>query len=154
EGGKSIDTSMGFTPLAGVTMGTRSGNIDPALIPYIMEKTGKSADEVVHVLNKQSGLLALSGFSSDLIDIEAAAEENKRAELAIDVFAERIHKYIDSYAARMSGVDAIIFTAGIGENRMTVRKKVLPTLEFMGENWDEAQNKVQGKEAFINAPHS
>lgn len=154
EGGKSIDTSMGFTPLAGVTMGTRSGNIDPALIPYVMEKTGKSADEVVHVLNKQSGLLALSGFSSDLRDIEAAAEENKRAELALDVFAERIHKYIGSYAARMSGVDAIIFTAGIGENSMTVRKKVLSGLEFMGVYWDEAQNKVQGKEAFINAPHS
>ena len=119
QGGKSIDTSMGFTPLAGVTMGTRSGNIDPALIPYIMEQTGKSVEEVLDVLNKQSGMLAISGFSSDLRDIEIEASKgNERAQLALDVFADRIHKYIGSYAARMGGVDAIIFTAGIGENQM------------------------------------
>lgn len=152
--GISIDTSMGFTPLAGVTMGTRSGNIDPALIPYIMDKTGKSAEEVVTVLNKKSGMLALSGFSSDLRDIEQQAGENDRAELALDVFAERIHKYLGSYAARMSGVDAIIFTAGVGENSDVIREKVLNGLEFMGVYWDPSRNKFRGKEAFINYPHS
>lgn len=152
--GKSLDTSMGFTPLAGVTMGTRSGNIDPALIPYIMEKTGKTADEVLRVLNKESGMLALSGFSSDLRDIEQQAEENERAELALDVFAGRIHKYIGSYSARMSGVDAIIFTAGVGENSVGIREKVLNGLEFMGIYWDPALNNVRGREQFVNYPHS
>ncbi|RFB17808.1 acetate kinase [Bacillus sp. HNG] len=155
EGGKSIDTSMGFTPLAGVTMGTRSGNIDPALIPFIMEKTGKTADEVLDVLNKESGMLGVSGFSSDLRDIQEQADQgNKRAELALEVFASRIHKYIGSYAARMHGVDAIIFTAGIGENSDTIRARVLTGLEFMGVYWDPILNKVRGKEAFISYPHS
>jgi acetate kinase len=155
EGGKSIDTSMGFTPLAGVAMGTRSGNIDPALIPFIMEKTGKTADEVLDVLNKESGLLGVSGISSDLRDlIKASAEGNERAETALEVFASRIHKYIGSYAARMSGVDAIIFTAGIGENSDVVRARVLRGLEFMGVYWDPALNSVQGEEAFISYPHS
>ncbi|MBU8879707.1 acetate kinase [Bacillus sp. FJAT-29790] len=155
EGGKSLDTSMGFTPLAGVTMGTRSGNIDPALIPFIMEKTNKTADEVLDVLNKESGMLGVSGFSSDLRDIEVHADEgNQRAELALEVFANRIHKYIGSYAARMSGVDAIIFTAGIGENSDVIRERVLHGLEFMGIYWDPALNKVRGEEAFINYPHS
>ncbi|WP_102263866.1 acetate kinase [Mesobacillus jeotgali] len=155
EGGKSIDTSMGFTPLAGVTMGTRSGNIDPALIPYIMEKTDKTADEVLDVLNKESGMLGVSGFSSDLRDIEDEAEKgNERAELALKVFADRIHKYIGSYAARMCGVDAIIFTAGIGENSSAIRARVLQGLEFMGIYWDPALNKVRGEEAFISYPHS
>ncbi|MCF3943335.1 acetate kinase [Oceanobacillus alkalisoli] len=154
QGGESIDTSMGFTPLAGVTMGTRSGDIDPALIPYIMEKTGKSADEVINVLNKESGMLALSGFSSDLRDIEEQSETNERAELALTVFAERIHKYLGSYAAKMSGVDAIIFTAGVGENSITMREKILTGLEFMGVYWDPKRNDVRGKEQFINYPHS
>lgn len=155
EGGESIDTSMGFTPLAGVTMGTRSGNIDPALIPYIMEKTGKTADEVLDVLNKESGMLAISGFSSDLRDIEVEAEKgNDRAELALAVFASKIHKYIGSYAARMGGVDAIIFTAGIGENSDVVRARVLQGLEFMGVYWDQDLNKIRGKEVFINQPQS
>jgi len=154
RGGESIDTSMGFTPLAGVTMGTRSGNIDPALIPYIMEKTGKSAEEVMNVLNKESGMLALSGFSSDLRDIEEQVGSNERAELALDVFADRIHKYLGSYAAKMSGVDAIIFTAGVGENSDLIREKVLNGLEFMGVYWDPALNKIRGKEQFINYPHS
>jgi acetate kinase len=154
QGGKSIDTSMGFTPLAGVTMGTRSGNIDPALIPYIMEKTGMSAEEVLDVLNKESGMLALSGYSSDLRDIEEQADTNDRAELALDVFADRIHKYIGSYAAKMSGVDAIIFTAGVGENSDVIRSKVLKGLEFMGVYWDPELNKIRGKEIFINYPHS
>ncbi|KKB74926.1 MULTISPECIES: acetate kinase [Bacillus] len=155
EGGKSIDTSMGFTPLAGVAMGTRSGNIDPALIPFIMEKTGQTVDEVVNTLNKKSGLLGISGFSSDLRDIQDAAKEgNERAETALQIFASRIHKYIGSYAARMSGVDAIIFTAGIGENSVEVRERVLRGLEFMGVYWDPALNNVRGKEAFISYPHS
>ncbi|QAS53936.1 acetate kinase [Halobacillus litoralis] len=155
EGGKSIDTSMGFTPLAGVTMGTRSGNIDPALIPFIMDKTGKTANEVMNVLNKESGMLALSGFSSDLRDIEQRAEEgDERAELALEVFAARIHKYIGSYAARMHGIDGIIFTAGVGENSTSIRERVLKGLEFMGVYWDPALNQVRGKEAFVNYPHS
>ncbi|MDX8344996.1 MULTISPECIES: acetate kinase [Bacillaceae] len=155
EGGKSIDTSMGFTPLAGVAMGTRSGNIDPALIPFIMEKTGSTADEVLNILNKKSGMLGVSGFSSDLRDIEQQASEgNERAELALEVFANRIHKYIGSYASRMYGVDAIVFTAGIGENSTLIREKVLQGLEFMGVYWDPARNKVRGKEAFVNYPHS
>lgn len=155
ENGESIDTSMGFTPLAGVTMGTRSGNIDPALIPYIMEKTGKTAGEVMNVLNKESGMLALSGFSSDLRDIQEKADKgDHRAELALEVFAERIHKYIGSYAARMHGVDAIIFTAGVGENSAAVRERVLKGLEFMGVYWDPSLNNIRGKETFINYPHS
>jgi acetate kinase len=155
EGGKSIDTSMGFTPLAGVAMGTRSGNIDPALIPFIMEKTGSTAEEVLNILNKKSGMLGVSGFSSDLRDIEQQASEgNERAELALEVFANRIHKYIGSYASRMYGVDAIVFTAGIGENSTLVREKVLQGLEFMGVYWDPARNNVRGEETFINYPHS
>ncbi|WP_141432028.1 acetate kinase [Bacillus sp. 03113] len=155
KGGKSIDTSMGFTPLAGVMMGTRSGNIDPALIPFIMEKTNQTADEVLHILNKKSGLLGVSGFSSDLRDIQQQADEgNNRAELALELFANGIHKYIGSYAARMYGVDAIIFTAGIGENSALIRERVLKGLEFMGIYWDPTLNKVTGKEAFITYPHS
>lgn len=153
--GKSIDTSMGFTPLAGVTMGTRSGNIDPALIPYLMEKTGKSAEGILDILNKKSGMLGVSGFSSDLRDIVTEATKgNDRAQLALDVFANRIHKYIGSYAARMNGVDAIIFTAGIGENSEVIREKVLSGLQFMGIYMDPNLNKLHGKEGFINYPHS
>ncbi len=155
EGGKSLDTSMGFTPLAGVTMGTRSGNIDPALIPYIMEQTGKSVEEVLDVLNKQSGMLAISGFSSDLRDIEIEASKgHSRAQLALDVFADRIHKYIGSYAARMGGVDAIIFTAGIGENSNVIRQKVLDGLEFMGVYLDPDLNSIRGREMHISYPYS
>ncbi|AOM82240.1 acetate kinase [Salisediminibacterium beveridgei] len=155
EGGKSVDTSMGFTPLAGVTMGTRSGNIDPSLIPYIMDKANMTAEEVMDVLNKKSGMLALSGFSSDLRDIELKAKDgHDRAALALNVFTSRIHKYIGSYATRMSGLDAIIFTAGIGENSDEIRSRVLHGLEFMGVYWDPMLNKTRGKEAFINYPHS
>ncbi|MGM8365840.1 acetate kinase [Virgibacillus sp. W0181] len=154
QDGKSIDTSMGFTPLAGVTMGTRSGDIDPAIIPYLMEKTNMSAIEVIDVLNKKSGMLALSGFSSDLRDIEEQMDENNRAELALEVFAARIHQFIGSYAAKMAGVDAIIFTAGVGENSDVIRKKVLTGLEFMGVYWDPSLNRIRGKEGFINYPHS
>ncbi|MCD8914888.1 MULTISPECIES: acetate kinase [Staphylococcus] len=156
DGGESVDTSMGFTPLAGVTMGTRSGDIDPALIPYIMEKTGKSAEAVLDILNKESGLLGISGTSSDLRDLEQDAEEGKtRAQLALDVFASRIHKYIGSYTAKMHGVDVIVFTAGVGENSDEVRARVLEGLEFMGVYWDPKKNEqIHGSEGFINYPHS
>lgn len=155
KNGESIDTTMGFTPLEGVTMGTRSGSLDPALVPYIMDKTGKDVNEVLHVLNKESGMLALSGFSSDLRDIEEkAGQGNERAELALKIFAGRIHQYIGSYASKMHGVDAIIFTAGIGENSKAVRERVLEGLEFMGVYWDPARNDIRGKETFINYPHS
>lgn len=155
KNGQSIDTTMGFTPLEGVTMGTRSGSLDPALVPYIMGKTGKDVNEVLHVLNKESGMLALSGFSSDLRDIEdRASTGDERAELALKIFAGRIHQYIGSYASKMHGVDAIIFTAGIGENSKAVRERVLEGLEFMGVYWDPARNDVRGKETFVNYPHS
>ncbi|AMG95877.1 acetate kinase [Staphylococcus simulans] len=156
DGGESVDTSMGFTPLAGVTMGTRSGDIDPALIPYIMEKTGKNAEEVLDILNKESGLLGISGTSSDLRDLEQDADEGKtRAQLALDVFASRIHKYIGSYTAKMHGVDVIVFTAGVGENSDEVRGRVLEGLEFMGVYWDPKKNEqIHGSEGFINYPHS
>ncbi|UXV41441.1 acetate kinase [Staphylococcus simulans] len=156
DGGESVDTSMGFTPLAGVTMGTRSGDIDPALIPYIMEKTGKNAEEVLDILNKESGLLGISGTSSDLRDLEQDADEGKtRAQLALDVFASRIHKYIGSYTAKMHGVDVIVFTAGVGENSDEVRGRVLEGLEFMGVYWDSKKNEqIHGSEGFINYPHS
>ena len=111
-------------------------------------------EDCLDVLNKESGMLALSGFSSDLRDIEQQADQNERADLALNVFAARIHKYLGSYAARMSGLDAIIFTAGVGENSDTIRAKVLNGLEFMGVYWDPVLNKTRGKEAFINYPHS
>lgn len=155
ENGESIDTTMGFTPLEGVTMGTRSGSLDPALVPYIMDKTGKTVDEVLEVMNNESGLLALSGFSSDLRDIQVrAAEGDERSELALNIFADRIHQYIGSYASKMNGVDAIVFTAGIGENSTIVRERVLKGLEFMGVYWDPVLNEIQGEEAKINYPHS
>ncbi len=156
KAGKSLDTSMGFTPLAGVTMGTRSGNIDPSLIPYIMEKTNKSAVEVLNVLNRESGLLGVSGFSSDLRDItDEAKRGNERAELALEVFGSSIHKYMGSYAARMGGVDAIIFTAGVGENSALIREKVLDSLEFMGVYIDKkTNNQTVGTEATISHSYS
>ncbi len=116
---------------------------------------GKTADEVLDVLNKESGMLALSGFSSDLRDIQVEADKgNERAELALKVFADRIHKYIGSYSAKMGGVDGIIFTAGIGENSQTIRGRILEGLEFMGVYWDKDLNRTKGKEAFINTPYS
>lgn len=156
EDGKSINTSMGFTPLAGVPMGTRSGNIDPALIPYIMKKTNQSVEKVVEVLNTKSGLLGISGISSDLRDIiEAEKQGSKRAKYAIDIFVNRIHQYIGSYAARMKGMDAIIFTAGIGENSAMIRERILEGLEFMGVYCDPKRNLyVNGEEACISYPHS
>ncbi len=155
QDGKSIDTSMGFTPLAGVTMGTRSGDVDPALIPYIVEKTGKTADEVLDVLNKESGILGISGLSSDLRDVESAANEgNERAALAFNIFADRIRKYIGSYAVTMGGIDGIIFTAGVGENSATMRSLILEGLEFMDIKLDEELNSIRGQDAFIHAADS
>lgn len=155
-GGKSLDTTMGFTPLEGITMGTRSGSLDPALIPFLMEKAGKTAEEVLDVLNKESGVYGLSGISSDLRDIETAAEEgNHRAEVSLKIFSNRIHGYIGQYAAEMNGVDAIIFTAGVGENSDIIRERILRGLEFMGVYWDPTLNKgARGKELFLNYPHS
>ncbi|MEW9669503.1 acetate kinase [Ammoniphilus sp. 3BR4] len=153
--GKSMDTSMGFTPLAGITMGTRCGDIDPAILPFLMEKLGQSEKAVLDILNKKSGLLALSGVSSDLRDIEEAAQKgNDRAKLAIDVFVERIRKYIGSYAVQMNGVDAIIFTAGIGENSQLIRSLILENFEWMGVYFDPAQNQVRGEEREITFAHS
>lgn len=155
-GGRSIDTTMGFTPLEGITMGTRSGSLDPALIPFLMQKTGKSAEDVLNVMNKESGVYGLSGISSDLRDIEqAAADGNHRAEVSLKIFSNRIHGYIGQYAAEMNGVDAIIFTAGVGENSDVIRERILRGLEFMGVYWDPSLNNgARGKELFINYPHS
>ncbi|MFT8312277.1 MAG: acetate kinase [Sporolactobacillus sp.] len=155
KGGKSVDTSMGFTPLAGITMGTRSGDIDPALIPYIMDKTDMNASEVVTILNKKSGMLGISGVSSDLRDIEKEAEQgNHRAKLAIRIFVERIQKYIGSYTVKMSGVDAIIFTGGIGEHSSMIRREVLHGLEFMGVFCEEKANQINGQELLISKTDS
>ena len=153
--GKSIDTSMGFTPLAGVTMGTRSGDVDPALLPYIIEQTGDSIEAIIDILNKKSGLLGISGFSSDLRDIELEAfQGNKRAQIAMDVFVDRIRQYIGAYVAKMSGVDAIIFTAGIGENSSHMRSRILEGLECMGVHSNPMENDILGHERFISYSHS
>ncbi|GEK58141.1 acetate kinase [Marinococcus halophilus] len=153
--GISVDTSMGFTPLAGVMMGTRSGNIDPALIPYLMEKTGQTAAEVIDTLNKKSGLLGVSGASSDLRDVVQQAEEgSERAQTALDVYLTRMHKYIGTYAASMDGVDAVIFTAGVGENSALVREKVMEGLEFMGIQINKEKNGQASGETFIQSDSS
>lgn len=153
--GASVDTSMGFTPLAGVMMGTRSGNIDPALIPYLMEKTGQTAAEVIDTLNKKSGLLGVSGASSDFRDVVQQAEQGvERAQTALDIYLTRMHKYIGTYAASMNGVDAVIFTAGVGENSALVREKVMEGLEFMGIQIDKEKNSQASGEAFIQTGDS
>src|SRR5699024_364916 len=153
EKGKSIDTTMGFTPLAGVTMGTRSGDIDPAIIPYVMRKTGKEATEIIEILNEKSGMLALSGISNDLRDIEKVVKSNKQDELFMDIVADYIHEYICSYAAKIGGVDVIIFTEGIGENSKIIRAKILKGLEFMGVYWDPLLNERAKGEATLTYPH-
>lgn len=153
KNGKSIDTSMGFTPLAGLAMGTRSGTIDPAVISYLMEKEKMSIKEVNDYLNKKSGVLGISGVSSDFRDIHAAADAgNERAQLAIDIFCYRVRKYIGEYAAVMGGLDVILFTAGIGENNSIVRRQVLENMEYMGVKIDWEKNLVKGKEIDISAP--
>ena len=139
--GKSVDTSMGFTPLEGLAMGTRCGDIDPAIIEYIIAKTGWTVYEVLDYLNKKSGVLGISGVGSDFRDLtKAMYEGNQRAELAIDVFSYRVKKYIGAYAAVMGGVDAIVFTAGIGEHTPEVRERVVKGLEFLGVEFDNKLN--------------
>ena len=155
DGGKSVDTSMGFTPLAGLPMGTRSGDIDAGILEYLMNKYGMDIKEMVNVLNKKSGVMGVSGVSSDFRDLEEAFEHgNERAGLAVDMFNYGVKKLIGAYAAAMGGVDAIIFTAGVGENSASQRMAIASGLEFMGVKMDEDANKVRGEERVISAPDS
>jgi acetate kinase len=155
DGGKSVDTSMGFTPLAGVPMGTRSGDLDAGILEYLMNKYGMNITDMLTVLNKKSGVQGVSGVSSDFRDLGAAAAAgNKRAALAIDMFNYGVKKYIGAYAAAMGGVDAIIFTAGVGENDAGQRMAIASGLEFMGVKMDEDANKVRGEERVISAADS
>lgn len=153
--GKCVDTSMGLTPLEGLPMGTRSGNLDPAILQFIMNKYGYTADEMLNVLNKKSGVLGISGVGSDFRDLEKAAKEgNERAQLALDKFAYEVRKYIGSYAAAMGGVDIITFTAGLGENGPDMRESICKGLEFLGVRVDHEKNQVRGKETDISAADS
>lgn len=153
--GKCVDTSMGLTPLEGLAMGTRSGDVDPAVAQFVANKEGKDINEMLNILNKKSGMLGLSGVSSDFRDLWAAAEEgNKRAQMALDVFCYRVAKYIGSYIAAMNGVDAIAFTAGVGENDHDVRKNVLSYFGYMGIEMDEEANNKRGDDRFISTPNS
>lgn len=157
EGGKSIDTSMGFTPLAGVTMGTRSGDIDPSLLPYLMEKDGiEDIHEMIDILNKKSGVYGLTGISSDLRDIEQGADDgNEDAILALDIYCDRIRKYIAQYISVMNGVDAIVFTAGVGENADPVRHLVLEKMTWFGIEIDETINEAtHGNEVELSTENS
>ena len=155
DGGKSVDTSMGFTPLAGLPMGTRAGDIDAGIMEYLMNKYGYDIKEMLNILNKKSGVEGLSGVSSDFRDLEKAAEEgNARAQLAEEKFAYEVKKYVGAYAAAMGGVDAIIFTAGVGENDKGIRAMVCDGLEYMGVKLDPAANDVRGKETVISAADS
>ena len=155
DGGKSVDTTMGFTPLAGLPMGTRSGDLDAGILEYIMGKYGYDIKEMVSILNKKSGVQGVSGVSSDFRDLENAHKEgNERAGLAVDMFNYGVKKLIGAYAAAMGGVDAIIFTAGVGENSASQRMAIASGLEFMGVKMDEDANKVRGEERVISAPDS
>ena len=155
DGGKSVDTSMGFTPLAGLPMGTRSGDIDAGILEYLMGKYGMDIKEMLTILNKKSGVQGVSGVSSDFRDLEEAFEKgNERAGLAVDMFNYGVKKLIGAYAAAMGGVDAIIFTAGVGENSASQRMDIASGLEFMGVKMDEDANKVRGEERVISAPDS
>ena len=152
NGGVSVDTSMGLTPLEGLAMGTRSGDIDPAVIPFIMQKENMTAHEVVDLLNKKSGMLGISGSSSDFRDL--SAEEGKgspRAKLALDLFCYRVARYVGSYAAAMNGVDAVVFTAGVGENHVDVRKRICSYLGFLGLELDHEKNSQRGQAMDISA---
>ena len=153
--GKCVDTSMGLTPLEGLPMGTRSGNLDPAILQFIMNKYGYTADEMLNILNKKSGVLGISGVGSDFRDLEKAAKEgNERAQLALDKFAYEVRKYIGSYAVAMGGVDIITFTAGLGENGPDMRESICRGLEFLGVRVDHEKNQVRGKETDISAADS
>ena len=151
-GGKSVDTSMGFTPLAGVPMGTRSGDLDAGVMEYLMNKHGMDIKEMLNILNKKSGVQGVSGVSSDFRDLSAARDQgNRRAALALDMFSYGVKKYIGAYAAAMGGVDAVIFTAGVGENDAQQRMAIASGLEFMGVKMDPDANNIRGKEAIISA---
>ena len=155
DGGKSVDTSMGFTPLAGLPMGTRAGDLDAGILQYLMNKYGMNIDEMLNVLNKKSGVEGLSCVSSDFRDLEnAAAEGNEKALLAEQKFAYEVKKYVGAYAAAMGGVDAIIFTAGVGENDAGIRAMVCEGLEYMGVKLDAEANKQRGKELVLSAADS
>jgi len=155
-GGKCVDTSMGLTPLEGLIMGTRSGDLDPAVVQFIANKEGKDVNEVLNILNKKSGVLGMSGgVSSDFRDIEAAASEgNHLAEVALDAFRYRVAKYIGAYTAAMNGVDAIAFTAGVGENDKATRKAICAYLGYLGVEIDDEANDVRGKNAVISSANS
>src|SRR6056297_2479621 len=155
DGEKSIDTSMGMTPLEGLVMGTRSGDIDPAIIPFLMEKEDLDTEEVDNILNKKSGLLGVSGISNDSRDVRQAAHDgNHRAELADQVFSYRVKKYIGAYIAALNGVDAVVFTGGIGENAAGVREHILEKLNNLGFELDPEANKVRGEEREITTEDS
>ena len=155
NGGKSVDTSMGLTPLEGLIMGTRSGDVDPSILDFIAQKENLTLSQVMNVLNKKSGVEGMSGVSSDFRDLAAAAKEgNKRAELAIDAFAYRVVKYIGAYVAAMNGVDAICFTAGLGENDAATRAKIVANLGYLGIAIDEEANNTRGKEIVISTADS
>ncbi|AZR72741.1 acetate kinase [Anoxybacter fermentans] len=155
DGGKSVDTSMGFTPLEGLLMGTRSGDLDPAIIPFLMNKENMTPADIDNLLNKKSGLLGVSGISNDSRDVEEAASNgNERAQRALEIFNYRVKKYIGAYAAAMGGLDAIVFTAGIGENSISTRAGILEGLEFLGCKLDPERNNVRGKEALISTDDS
>jgi len=153
ENGKSVDTSMGFTPLAGVTMGTRSGDIDPAVLQYLMNKLNIGIDEMLNILNKKSGLLGLTDISSDMRDLEDNMD-NEDVKIALDIFADRIRKYIASYVSTMNGVDAIVFTAGIGENDANARANIINGMTWFGCEIDPEKNNVRGKERVISTDDS
>lgn len=153
KNGESVDTSMGFTPLAGVTMGTRSGDIDASLLPYLMDKLGLTdINDMINILNKKSGLLGLSGISSDMRDLEN--NEDPNAKIALEIFADRIRKYIGSYVTVLNGVDAIVFTAGIGENDINMRKAIINNMTWFGCEIDEEKNNVRGQERIISTDDS
>lgn len=155
KNGKCYDTSMGFTPLEGLVMGTRCGNIDPSVVTYLINELGYTAADVDKLMNKESGVYGVSGVSSDFRDIEGAAEKgNKRAQLALDMFRYKVTQYIGSYAASLGGVDVIVFTAGVGENSATERSTICENLGFMGIEVDEQKNKVRGEIAEINTDNS
>ena len=151
DGGKSVDTSMGLTPLAGLPMGTRSGDMDAGIMEYIMKKYDMSMADMMTTLNKKSGVLGISGVSSDFRDLDnAAAEGNKRAALAVEVFEYGVRKMIAEYAAAMGGVDAVIFTAGVGENSADMRLHFVYGLQFMGIEIDPEKNNIRGEERIVS----
>jgi acetate kinase len=153
--GKSVDTSMGFTPLAGLVMGTRSGDIDPSIIEFISKKENKSLDQIMNLLNKQSGVQGMSEVSSDFRDINDAMDNgNEKAKIAFDVFVYRVAKYIGGYVAAMNGVDAIAFTAGVGENDHKVREDVCEYLGYLGVTIDKEKNKARGQQVMLTTPES